>query len=127
MGQITGKNNRNENGKIIFKQGVKYRGFAFINEYGEWAFRPHKPSDNPNGMKIVMEIDNQTLYESSNMWKLTLRFNKLEDREAAIGVLASLDAMEEEAEIPEMLRNTAYLIRNYITANERKENTDTIC
>ena len=120
MRQIAEKNNRTENGKIIFKQGVKYRGFAFINEYGEWAFRPHKPSDNPNGMKIVMEIDNDTLYESSNMWKLTLRFNKHEDREAANGVLSSLDAMEEEAVIPEMLRNMAYLIRNYIADNKKE-------
>lgn len=62
--------------KMKLEPGVKYRGWGMVNEYGEVTFEASQPTTNPNGMKIVREDEDFTLYESSNYWKASVRLSK---------------------------------------------------
>lgn len=56
--------------------GRRYRGYGYINEYGEMKFEPAQQSDSPNLMKVVDTAFNVTLYESGTKYKVSIRMEK---------------------------------------------------
>lgn len=62
--------------KMKLVPGVRYKGWAFVNEYGELHFEASQRRDNPNNMKLVKENDCAALYESKNCWRCTITMKK---------------------------------------------------
>lgn len=62
--------------KIKLEPGRKYRGTAWVNEYGEIQFRPEQKGTKPKNLKLVLECDSFSIYESSNIWKVSVKFDK---------------------------------------------------
>ena len=62
--------------KITLEPGRKYRGTAWINEYGEIQFRPEQKGTKPSNMKIVLEHESFTIYESKDLFKVAVKFSK---------------------------------------------------
>lgn len=65
-----------EKKKFKFTQGVKYNGYAFINEYGEWNFKACERRPNMDNLKLVADVNNTKLYENSNNWKISSLLSK---------------------------------------------------
>ena len=57
--------------------GKVYRGHAFLNEYGQVIFTPEQKGSKPTNMKLVMEHDVFSLYESPRLWKVAVKFEKV--------------------------------------------------
>ena len=62
--------------KLQMEPGRKYRGSAWINEYGEIQFRPEQKGTKPGNLKIVAEHESFTIYESRDIFKVAVRFSK---------------------------------------------------
>lgn len=62
--------------QLKLQPGRKYRGSAWVNEYGELHFRPEQKGSKPGNMKIVLEHETFTLYESEQFFKLTMKMSK---------------------------------------------------
>lgn len=69
-----------ERQKIIMEPGKKYRGYGYINEYGEMHFEPTQQGASPNNMKIVRHDADYTLYESKNYWRMSVKVKKSNDK-----------------------------------------------
>ena len=63
--------------KLKMEPGRKYRGTAWINEYGEIQFRPEQKGTKPNNMSVVLEHEEFTIYESKDLFKVTFKFPKI--------------------------------------------------
>lgn len=55
-----------ERKKLNLEPGRKYKGVGYVNEYGEMNFTPYQVGTKKNGLKVVKEGDNFSLYESIN-------------------------------------------------------------
>ena len=62
--------------KLTLEQGRKYRGWAWLNEYGQIHFTPQQKGTRPGNLKLVMEHDDFSLYESKTLFKVTMKFSK---------------------------------------------------
>ncbi len=62
--------------KVIMQPGRRYRGYGYINEYGEMKFEPAQQSDSPNLMRVVDTAHDVTLYESGTKYKISVRLSK---------------------------------------------------
>lgn len=62
--------------KIKMEPGRKYRGSAWVNEYGEIQFRPEQKGSKPTNLKLVMEHESFSIYESEHVWKVAVKFEK---------------------------------------------------
>lgn len=62
--------------EIQLEPGKKYRGTAWLNKYGEVHFRPEQKGSKPQNMHIVLEHENFALYESKEIFKVTIKFDK---------------------------------------------------
>lgn len=56
--------------------GKKYKGTAYINEYGEFDFTPYQQGTRENGMKVVREGQDYSIYESSEWLKISVKVKK---------------------------------------------------
>lgn len=112
-----------EKPKMEILQGRKYRGFGFINEYGEWTFRPCVPGDNPSGLKLVCEVNNVSLYESKGLYKIIVKMTKREYVTPLERLLFS-DEEEREERIGEIFDNIKYMMDEYVFNENRSNETD---
>ena len=62
--------------KMKMEPGRKYRGTAWVNEYGEIQFRPEQKGTKPKNLKLVLESDSFSIYESAHIWKVSVKFDK---------------------------------------------------
>lgn len=62
--------------KIQLEPGRKYRGTAWVNEYGEIQFRPEQKGTKPQNMKLVAEHESFSIYESEHLFKVSVKFEK---------------------------------------------------
>lgn len=62
--------------KLKLEPGRKYRGTAWVNEYGEIQFRPEQKGSKPSNMHIVVEHESFTIYESKEIFKVSVKFAK---------------------------------------------------
>ena len=99
--------------KMKLEPGVKYRGWGMINEYGEISFEATQPTTNPNGMKIVKEDENFTLYESCNYWKASIRLSKT----------SSLSREQLLKEFASKLWSAVWTLGRYVSENKNNKKT----
>lgn len=45
--------------------GVKYKGYGFLNEYGEWTFVPEETGSRAGQKKLLSEGDGYSVYTTS--------------------------------------------------------------
>lgn len=62
--------------EIKMEPGRKYRGSAWINKYGEIQFRPEQKGSKPQNLHLVIEHETFSLYESKDIFKATVKFDK---------------------------------------------------
>jgi len=62
--------------KITLEPGKKYRGTAWVNEYGEIQFRPEQKGTKPGNLHIVLEHESFSIYESKEIFKVAVKFEK---------------------------------------------------
>ena len=74
--------------KIQLEPGRKYRGSAWVNEYGEIQFRPEQKGGKPGNLKLVQEHESYSIYESEKVWKVAVKFNKPFDINSAANKLS---------------------------------------
>lgn len=56
--------------------GRRYKGYAVLNEYGQFEFTPCQKMPSEGRMKIVRSGSNYTLYESRYQFRLSFTFSK---------------------------------------------------
>ena len=56
--------------------GKRYKGYALLNEYGQFEFTPCQKMPSEGGMKIVRSGSDYTLYESRYQFRLSFTFQK---------------------------------------------------
>lgn len=62
--------------EMTLEKGRKYRGTAWVNDYGELHFRPEQKGTKPGNFKQVLENDVFSLCESKNLWRVTIKIAK---------------------------------------------------
>ena len=62
--------------KLTLEPGRKYRGSAWVNEYGEVQFRPEQKGTKLGNMKLVVEHESFSIYESKDTFKVAVKFSK---------------------------------------------------
>lgn len=62
--------------KFQLQPGVKYRGTAWINEYGEFQFIPQQKGSKPSNFKVVHQDEDFAIYESAHLWQVRVSFPK---------------------------------------------------
>lgn len=65
-----------EKTKIVMEPGVRYRGSAWINEFGEIHFCPEQKGTRPTNMKIVYTEGDTTIYESRKFYRVSVQVPK---------------------------------------------------
>lgn len=66
--------------KIKMEPGKKYRGTAYVNEYGEIHFDPSQPSEIENRLKLVYASELFSIYETGKFFKISLKLMKETER-----------------------------------------------
>lgn len=62
--------------KIDLVPGKKYKGTFWLNEYGQIQVQAEQKGTKPGNMKIVLQSNFFTLYESKRLWKVSVQFAK---------------------------------------------------
>lgn len=65
-----------EKQKIQLEPGKHYKGYFWLNDYGEIQVKPEQKGTKPMNMKIVLEHEYFTLYESKKLFKVILKIDK---------------------------------------------------
>jgi len=68
-----------EKTRMMMEPGIRYRGYASINEYGEISFTPEQKGSRPSNLSIVYRDDHITLYESKYLMKVSVQVPKTND------------------------------------------------
>ena len=66
-----------EKKKLSLEPGRHYKGTFWLNEYGEIQVRPEQKGSKPMNMKTVLENDLFCFYESKNLYKVVIKFDKV--------------------------------------------------
>ena len=53
--------------------GVKYRGYGYINEFGEFEFTPEQTGINKGKRKVLKEGDGFSIAETTNLVLVTVK------------------------------------------------------
>ena len=69
--------------------GRKYRGTAWVNNYGEVQFRPEQKGSRPSNLHIVVEHESFAIYESKDIIKVAVKFSKKD-----FSVLSAMSKMQ---------------------------------
>ena len=62
--------------KMELKPGVKYRGSAIINDYGQVQFTAYQQGTKPGNLHTVLETPFFKLSESRKMWQVKVNLEK---------------------------------------------------
>lgn len=62
--------------KIKLEPGIKYKGYAVLNEFGEINFTPSQVGSRPDSKKIIVEESDHTIYNTKNWILVSLRIKK---------------------------------------------------
>lgn len=62
--------------ELQLEPGKKYRGTGWVNKYGEMHFRPQQKGSKPQNLHVIMEHEYFSIYESENIFKVTMKFAK---------------------------------------------------
>lgn len=62
--------------KVNLEPGVKYKGYAMLNEYGEIQFTPEQTGVNKGKFKIVKETDSYTIATTTKFVIMRERIEK---------------------------------------------------
>lgn len=62
--------------KLNLEPGRKYRGSAWINEYGQFEFMPERKGSRPGNYRLVHDNGAVTIHESSHFFKLSIKVGK---------------------------------------------------
>ncbi len=73
-----------EKTRMTMEPGVRYRGYASINEFGEISFTPEQKGSRPSNLSIVYRDEHITLYESKFLFKVSVQVPKSNDMLTAI-------------------------------------------
>lgn len=52
--------------RLNLEAGVKYRGYGYLNEFGEFEFTPEQTGSRQGRRKLIKEGDGYTIAETSN-------------------------------------------------------------
>lgn len=66
--------------KDQMKQGVKYAGYGFINEYNEFQFTPANKGSREGQKKLVKEDDGFSVYKSTKSVIIHIRIDRDNER-----------------------------------------------
>lgn len=53
--------------RIEFQAGIRYRGYGYINSYGEFEFTPEQTGSRQGKRRLVKEGDHYTISETTGM------------------------------------------------------------
>lgn len=62
------------------QQGVKYKGYAFINEFNEFQFTPEQTGSRSQQKKLVKEEDGFTVYKTTKSVIFHIRVDRADGR-----------------------------------------------
>lgn len=62
--------------KQLMIPGKRYKGYAYINEFGQIHFDPSQVGSKPDAKKLVEETEDYTVYETKNYVLYHLRVIK---------------------------------------------------
>lgn len=96
--------------KMALTPGVRYKGTAVLNEYGQFDFTPYQTGTRPQGMKVVKEEENYSLYESADFYKISVKARK----NGKVGMLVLIMTMMRD------FQSACMELKKYI--NEPKKN-----
>lgn len=65
-----------EKTKLTMEPGVRYRGTAWINEFGEIHFSPEQKGSRPSNMRVVFQENETTIYESRKYYRVAVQVPK---------------------------------------------------
>ena len=65
-----------ERKKLSLEPGVHYKGTFWLNEYGEIQVKPEQKGTKPMNMKIILENELFSFYESKNLYKVVIKLRK---------------------------------------------------
>jgi len=68
-----------EKTRMTMEPGIRYRGYASINEFGEISFTPEQKGTRPQNLSIVYRDDHITIYESKHLFKVSVQVPKTND------------------------------------------------
>lgn len=57
----------------LLEVGVKYKGYGYLNEFGEWHFTPEETGSRAGQKKLLIELDNASVYSTEK--KLIVHFS----------------------------------------------------
>lgn len=67
--------------KIEMQPGKKYRGYALLNEYGEFDFTPEQTGSRAGALKVVKEVDGCKVSTTKNTIQILISLPKLKGME----------------------------------------------
>lgn len=68
-----------EKTKLTMEPGVRYRGSAWINEFGEIHFQPEQKGSRPSNLRVVYQQGETTIYESRRFFRISVQIPKTND------------------------------------------------
>lgn len=66
------------------QQGVKYRGYGFINEFNEFQFVPEQTGSRAQQRKLVKEEDGFSVYKSAKSIIIHIRVDRPDNRNTLV-------------------------------------------
>lgn len=72
-------------GKEQMQQGVKYKGYGFINEFNEFQFTPEQTGSRSQQKKLVKEEDGFTVYKTTKSVIIHIRVDRADGRNKLVG------------------------------------------
>lgn len=62
--------------KVEMEAGVRYKGYGWRNEFGEFMFEPEKKGSREGFTKLIRSTENYTISETKNCVVVHLRLDK---------------------------------------------------
>lgn len=71
-------------------QGVKYKGYGFINEFNEFQFIPEQTGSRSQQKKLVKEGDGFTVYKSAKSVIIHIRMDRSANRNKLVSLFLNV-------------------------------------
>lgn len=72
--------------KEPMQQGVKYRGYGFINQYNEFQFVPEQTGSRKGKKKLVKEEENYSVYKTDKYVLFHIKVDRSKERNRLISL-----------------------------------------
>lgn len=72
------------------KQGVRYRGYGFINEFNEFQFTPEQTGSRKEQKKLVKEGDGFTIYKTKKSVIFHVKIDRSDGRNKLVGLFLNV-------------------------------------